>query len=130
YAEDEPTAPTTSATGIGSSTAASNISPSSAANISPNVPIFGTLGAAEVHYFKFNGKAGQLFGVEAFANRLDQANWDTSMRIRLIAPDGTTELVRSGGISADANAFDTGTGMSLPATGTYYIACDQDQSGF
>ena len=127
YSENEPNAPTTS---TGTPATSSNISPSSAATISPNVPIFGTLGAAEVHYFKFAGKAGQLFGVEGFANRLDQANWDTSLRIRLLASDGTTELARSGGAGGDSNAFDMALGISLPTTGTYYLACDQDQSGF
>lgn len=110
--------------------AVANSSVSTAQNISPNVPMFGTLGGGEVHYYKFAGKAGQLFAAEGFANRLDQANWDTSLRIRLLAPDGTTELARSGAISADANAFDNGVAISLPATGTYYLACDQDQSGF
>jgi hypothetical protein len=116
YSEDD--APTT------------NNTAATAQAISPNVPMFGTLGGGAVYYYKFYGKAGQLFGAEGFANRLDQANWDTSLRIRLIAPDGTTELARSGGISPDANAFDTAVGISLPATGTYYLACDQDQNGF
>ncbi|HEY2030576.1 MAG TPA: PPC domain-containing protein [Myxococcales bacterium] len=107
-----------------------NASASTAQNISPNVPIFGTLGGGEVHYYKFAGKAGQLFAAEGFANRLDQANWDSALRIRLIAPDGTTELARSSGFGGDANAFDTGVGLSLPTTGTYYLACDQDQGGF
>jgi hypothetical protein len=111
--------------------AASNTTATAAQAISPNVPIFGTLGAAQVHYYKFTGKAAQLVAVSSYANRLDLNNWDTSLRIRLLAADGLTEIARSGAIDGDAPGVDTGFKMlQLPVAGVYYLACDQDQSGF
>jgi len=107
-----------------------NTSVATAQSISPSVPIFGTLGGGEVHYFKFNANAGQLVTFMSYASRLDMNGWDTSLRMRLLGPDGTTELARSGAISPDAPGIDTGLGVSIPATGVYYLACDQDQKGF
>jgi hypothetical protein len=109
--------------------AKTNTSPASAQAISPNVPIFGTLGAGEVHYFKFVANASQLAAVLSYANRLDQANWDTGLRTRILAPDGVTELARGGSISPNAPSIDSAVGTVLPATGTYYLAVDQDQNG-
>jgi hypothetical protein len=107
-----------------------NTSVAAAQTISPNVPIFGTLGAGSVHYFKFTAKAAQAVGVIGYSNRVDLSNWDTSLRIRLLASNGTTEIARSGAVSASANGIDTGVAVLIPAAGTYYLACDQDQRGF
>jgi hypothetical protein len=107
-----------------------NTSVAAAQAISPNVPVFGQLGAGEVHYFKFTAKAAQAVGVMGYSNRVDVSNWDTSLRIRLLASNGTTEIARSGAVSANANGVDTGVAVLVPTAGTYYLACDQDQRGF
>jgi hypothetical protein len=110
--------------------AAANTSAGAAQAISPNVPVFGSLGGGEVHYYKFAAKAGQVVDVQSYANRLDLGDWDTSLRIRLLSTDGTTELARGGALGPDANSVDTGLAAYIPVTGTYYLACDQDLRGF
>jgi len=98
--------------------------------ISPKVPILGALNPGEVHFYKFSATAGQQLSVSSYANRLDQADWDTSMRLRLIAPDGTTELARAGAVSADAPGVDNGLLLvRLPQDGDYFLAGDVDQAG-
>ncbi|HEY6908742.1 MAG TPA: hypothetical protein VI356_05205 [Myxococcales bacterium] len=110
---------------------ASNDTPSTAEAISPNVPLFGTLGPGDVDMYRFHAKAGQLLSVASHAARLDLANWDTSVRLRLIAPDGTTELARSGSFGADSPSVDNGfAALRIPADGDYYVACDADRRGF
>ena len=108
-----------------------NSSLASAQLISPKVPIFGTLGAGEAHYYKFRAKFGQVLSVGSIANRIDQGNWDTSLRLRLIAPDGTTEIQRSGAINVDSRQRDNDILLlRIPKDGDYYLACDADQRGF
>jgi hypothetical protein len=107
-----------------------NNSVAAAQTISPNVPVFGKLGPGEVHYYKFAAVVGQQIGVLSYGNKLDLANWDTALRMRLIGPDGVTEVMRSGAVSPTANSLDTGLTVYIPATGTYSLAVDQDQSGF
>jgi len=108
-----------------------NNAPSSAQPISPKVPVFGTLGPGEVHYYKVRAKFGQILSVASFANRIDLATWDTSLRLRLIAPDGTTEIQRSGAINADANQRDNDIlQLRVPKDGDYILVCDADQRGF
>jgi Bacterial pre-peptidase C-terminal domain len=110
---------------------AANTSAAAAQTISPNVPIFGTLGGGEVHYYKFAATAGQLVSVASYGNRLDLRNWDTSLRLKLVASNGTTEIARSGAVSAAASGVDTGFGMiRIPTAGTWYLVADQDQAGF
>ena len=102
-----------------------------AREMSPKVPEFRVLGAGEVHYFMFRATVGQLLSVSSYASRVDMADWDTSLRLRLIAPDGTTEIARSGAINADARSVDNGFSMiRIPQEGVYYLACDTDQAGF
>jgi Bacterial pre-peptidase C-terminal domain len=99
--------------------------------ISPNVPELGSLGPGHVDYYRFRGTVGEILTVSSYANRLDLGNWDTSLRLRLIAPDGTTEIARSGAPSRDAHGVDNGFAMlRLPQEGDYYLACDVDQEGF
>jgi hypothetical protein len=108
-----------------------NNSAATAQSISPNVPMIGTLGGGEVHYYKFAAKAGQIISVASYGNRLDLRNWDTSLRLKLVNTNGTTEMARSGAINANATGIDTGFAMiKIPATGTYYLVADQDQAGF
>jgi len=107
-----------------------NTSTSTAQVISPNVPVFGKLGAGEVHYYKLNATVGQWVSIYGYSNRTDLGNWDTSLRLQLIGPDGATVIARSGAISPDANAVDTSAQAYIPATGTYYVKADQDQAGF
>lgn len=98
--------------------------------ISPKVPVFGSLATGGVHYFKFSASAGQQLSVSSYANRVDNANWETSVRIRLLAPDGTTELARASAIAPDAPGVDNGLSLvRLPQDGDYYLACDADQRG-
>jgi len=105
--------------------------PSDAPQISPDVPLFATLTPGHVDYYAFHGQVGDIVTVSSFANRLDMENWDTSLRIRLIAPDGTTEIARSAAPSLDARAIDNGFSMvRLPQEGDYFLACDLDQEGF
>ena len=108
-----------------------NTSAAAAQTISPNVPIFGTLGGGEVHWYKFAAKAGQLISVASYGNRLDLRNWDTSLRVKLVGTNGTTEMARSGAINVNAPGVDTGLSLLRIATaGTYYLVADQDQAGF
>ncbi|MFL5308871.1 MAG: hypothetical protein ACJ79H_00315 [Myxococcales bacterium] len=108
-----------------------NNSTASAQLISPKVPIFGTLGPGEVHYYRFRAKLGQVLSVASVANRIDQGNWDTSLRLRLIAPDGVTEIQRSGAINADSRRVDNDILLlRVPKDGDYYLVCDADQPGF
>jgi len=105
--------------------------PSNAPRISPDVPLFGTLTPGHVDYYAFHGRAGDFVTLSSFATRLDMGNWDTSLRIRLIAPDGTTEIARSAAPSLDARAIDNGFSLlRLPQEGDYFLACDLDQEGF
>jgi hypothetical protein len=110
---------------------ATNDTPSGAEAISPNVPLFGTLGPGDVDMYRFRARAGQLLSVATHATRLDLANWDTSLRLRLIAPDGTTEIARSGAFGGDSPSVDTAfAGVRIPSDGNYYLACDTDRRGF
>jgi hypothetical protein len=103
---------------------------SSAPVISPKVPMFGALNPGEVHYYKFPATAGQQLSVSTYADRLDNVDWDTSMRVRLIAPDGTTELASAGAARADAPEVDNGLSLvRIPQDGDYYLACDLDEAG-
>jgi hypothetical protein len=108
-----------------------NNTPSAAQPISPNVPMFGPLGPGEVHYYKFHAKVRQLLSVSSYADRLDIGNWDTSLRLRLIAPDGITEIARGGAINADSQGADNGfLLLRIPSEGDYYLVCDVDRRGF
>jgi hypothetical protein len=99
--------------------------------ISPKVPMFSILAPAEVQYYRFRASAGQQLGVLSYANRIAMASWDTAMRVRLIAPDGTTEVSRVTAVSPDARGVDSGVSLlRIPQDGDYFIACDVDQSGF
>jgi Bacterial pre-peptidase C-terminal domain len=103
----------------------------SAPVISPKVPMFSALSPGEVQYYKFRATAGQQVSVLSYANRIDSANWDTAMRIRLLAPDGTTEVARATAQSATAKGVDNAVSLlRIPQDGNYYIACDIDQSGY
>jgi len=104
---------------------------SAAQVISPKVPMFGSIDPLEVQYYKFSATAGQQLSVSAYANRIDTLNWDTSMRIRLLAPDGTTELARAAATTPDDLGVDNGLSLvRLPQDGDYYLACDVDQRGY
>ena len=108
-----------------------NVPPTSAQPISPNVPLFASLVPGHVDYYVFHAQVGDILSVSSFANRLDINNWDTSVRLRLFAPDGTTEIARSGATSPDAKGVDNGFSMvRLPVEGDYFLACDLDQQGF
>ncbi|HEY6911454.1 MAG TPA: PPC domain-containing protein [Myxococcales bacterium] len=121
FSEDEDKAPSPSA----------GTSPSTARPISPLVPKFRTLGAGEVHYYQFRGKAGQLLTAQSYANRIDMRNWDTSLRLRLIAPDGVTEIARAGAAGPGQRGVDNAIAtLRLPQDGTYSLAVDVDQAGF
>jgi hypothetical protein len=104
---------------------------SAAQVISPKVPMFASMSPGDVHYYKFSATTGQQVSISSYANRIDNADWDTSLRLRLIAPDGVTEIARSGAANADAPGIDNGLLLvSIPQDGDYTIACDVDQSGF
>jgi hypothetical protein len=108
-----------------------NNTPALAQPISPNVPMFGALGPGELHYYKFHAKAKQLLSVTSYANRLDSANWDTSLRLHLFAPDGTTEIAHGGAINFDSPGVDNGfLLLRIPSEGDYYLTCDVDWRGF
>ena len=108
-----------------------NLTLATAQPISPFVPMFGTLGAGEVRFFKFHAKAGQLVSIASLANRLDLGNWDTSLRLRLIAPNGTTEIARSNAGAYYATQVDNGFALlSIPTEGDYFLACDADVGAF
>lgn len=99
--------------------------------ISPKVPMFSALSPGEVQYYKFRAAVGQQVSILSYANRIDNANWDTAMRVRLLAPDGTTEVARATAASPDAKGVDNGLSLlRIPQDGNYYIACDIDQAGF
>jgi hypothetical protein len=99
--------------------------------ISPKVPMFSALAPGEVQYYKFRATVGQQLSVLSYANRVDMNNWDTSMRVRLIAPDGTTEVARAAAITPDAKGVDQGLSLlRMPQEGDYYIACEVDNGGF
>ncbi|HEY2029617.1 MAG TPA: PPC domain-containing protein [Myxococcales bacterium] len=98
--------------------------------ISPNVPMFGNLDAG-VQYYRFHAINGQLLSATSFANRLAADDWDTSLRLRVIAPDGVTEIARSSAMSATAKGIDSGIlALRIPADGDYFLACDSDIGGF
>ena len=106
-------------------------SPASARPISPNVPLFRTLAAGDVHYYRFHAKFGQLLTVMSYANRVAMGDWDTSLRLRLLAPDGTTEIARSGASSPDTRGVDNSISlMRIPQEGDYFLAFDADQQGY
>jgi hypothetical protein len=98
--------------------------------ISPKVPMFSVLAPGEVQYYKFRASVGQQVSVLSYANRVDVGNWDTSMRVRLIAPDGTTEVARATALTPDSRGVDNGMSLlRIPQDGDYYIACDVDNGG-
>jgi len=98
--------------------------------ISPNVPMFGNLGAG-VQYYRLHAVTGQLLSATSFANRLAADDWDTSLRLRLIAPDGITEVARSSAMSPTAKGIESGIlALRIPADGDYLLACDSDTGGF
>jgi len=108
-----------------------NAPPTSAQAISPNVPVFGSLAPGQVDYYVFHARVGEILTASSFANRLDINRWDTSLRLRLLAPDGTTEIARGGAINAGAHGVDNGFSMvRIPVEGDSYLACDVDQDGF
>ncbi len=110
---------------------ASNDTAAGAEAISPDVPMFGMLGPGDVDVYRFHASAGQLLSVATHATRLDLGNWDTSLRLRLIAADGTTEIARGGAFGKDTPSVDTGfAGIRIPDSGDYYLACDTDRRGF
>ena len=75
--------------------------------ITPNVPMFGSLTSPDdADYYKFHATAGQIVSVSSYATRLDLGHydaqgiyhgWDTALRLRLIAPDKTSEMQRMSG---------------------------------
>jgi hypothetical protein len=108
-----------------------NAPPTAAVAISPNVPVFGAVVPGQVDYYVFHARVGEILTAASFANRLDMNSWDTSLRLRLFAPDGTTEIARSGATNPDAHGVDNGFSMvRIPVEGDYYLACDVDQQGF
>ncbi|MFL5311048.1 MAG: PPC domain-containing protein [Myxococcales bacterium] len=103
----------------------------SAPSISPKVPMFSALAPGEVQYYKFRASVGQQVSVLAYANRVDINNWDTAMRVRLLAPDGTTEVARAAAVTPDTLGVDQGISLlRIPQDGSYYIACEVDNAGF
>jgi len=105
--------------------------PSAAAVISPKVPMLASIAPGDVHYYKFSATAGQHLTVSSYANRIDNADFDTSLRVRLLAPDGTTEIARAAGTDPYGPGVDNGLLLvRLPQDGDYYLACDADNSGF
>lgn len=107
-----------------------NVTLATAQPISPNVPMFGNL-AAGVQYYRVHAINGQILSATSLANRLAADDWDTSLRLRLIAPDGTTEIARSSAMSPTAKGSDNGIlALRIPADGDYFLACDSDTGGF
>ena len=97
--------------------------------ISPKVPMFSILAPGEVQYYRFRASAGQQLGVLSYANRIAMASWDTAMRVRLIAPDGTTEVSRVTAVSPDARGVDSGvTQLRIPQDGDFFIASQSAQN--
>ncbi len=111
--------------------ASANDATAGAEGLSPAVPMFGTLGPADVDSYRFHAKAGQLLTVASHATRLDLANWDTSLRLRLIAPDAKTEISRSGVPDGNTPAADNGIlSLRIPDEGDYFLVCDADGTSF
>ncbi len=85
----------------------------------------GTIAAADLDFWSFSGTAGAVVQIEIYGTRLDQAGWLAAAAIpvmRLFAPDGVTELVRTdsalwGWGSHDLDLF----AFKLTATGTHSI---------
>src|SRR3954447_14470446 len=110
---------------------AAGSTPATAPVISPKVPLFSSIAPGDVQYYKFFATLGQQLSVSTYANRIDNSNYDTSMRVRLVAPDGSTELVRAAATTPDSPGVDNGISlMSIPKDGDYYLACDVDQGGY
>jgi len=110
---------------------ASNDTTAGAEVISPDVPMFGALGPNDVDMYRFHATAGQLLSVATHATRLDLGNWDTSLRLRLLAPNGVTEIARGGAFGSETPSVDTGFAeIRIPGDGDYYLACDTDRRGF
>jgi hypothetical protein len=109
----------------------SNDATAGAEALSPAVPMFGTLGPADVDSYRFHAKAGQLLTVASHATRLDLANWDTSLRLRLIAPDAKTEVSRSGVPDGNSPGVDNGIlALRIANEGDYFLVCDADGTSF
>ncbi|HEY6908737.1 MAG TPA: PPC domain-containing protein [Myxococcales bacterium] len=110
--------------------ASTNDATSGAEALSPNVPMFGALGPGDVDSYKFHAKAGQLLTVSSHAARLDLGNWDTSLRLRLLAPDGS-EVARSGVPDGNSPGIDNGiASLRIPNEGDYYLVCNADGTSF
>src|SRR3954447_23557753 len=110
---------------------AAGSTPATAPVISPKVPLFSSIAPGDVQYYKFFATLGQQLSVSTYANRIDNSNYDTSMRVRLVAPDGSTELVRAAATTPDSPGVDNGISLvSIPKDGDYYLACDVDQAGY
>jgi hypothetical protein len=109
----------------------SNDAPGGAVAITPNVPMFGNLTSIDdVDYYKFHATAGQILSVSSYATRLDLADWDTSLELKLFAPDGTTELQRMSALDWGFASIDNGfAAIRIPADGDYFLACDVDANG-
>jgi hypothetical protein len=109
----------------------SNDAPGGAVAITPNVPMFGNLTSTDdVDYYKFHATAGQILSVSSYATRLDLADWDTSLELKLFAPDGTTELQRMSALDWGFASIDNGfAAIRIPADGDYFLACDVDANG-
>jgi len=107
-----------------------NTSPAAAQPLSPAVPVVGSL-ADDVRYYRFHAATGQLLSVMSWANRMDPSNWDTSLRLRLLAANGTTEITRSGAPNRNSSGIDNGIlALRIPADGDYFLGCDSDPGGF
>ena len=107
-----------------------NDATSGAEALSPSVPMFGTLEPGGVDSYKFHAKAGQLLTVSSHATRLDLANWDTSLRLRLLAADGT-EIARSGVADGNSPGSDNGIlSLRIPNEADYFLVCDADGTSF
>jgi hypothetical protein len=107
-----------------------NDTPAQAEALPLGVPFFGSLaesgGRADVDHLRLRARAGELLTVAAYANRLDEAAWTGTARLRLLGPDGA-ELYRVGARELGLVPVDLGLrAVRLPAEGEYVLALDAE----
>jgi hypothetical protein len=95
--------------------------------IRAGVAVVGTLPAGDVDWYKFNATAGQILTASTYVGRFDPTKWDSDVRLRLVAPDGTSELWRNENGSPWGGYMDRGfSQVVIPATGQYYLVTEID----
>ncbi len=110
-----------------------NDTPQTAQVIRQGYPMTGTLPTGDVDWYRFHATAGQILTASTYAGRFDPTHWNNDIRLRLVAPDGTSELWRTdsscvGSGAAQVCGFEDTTridrgfsGVRIAADGDYYL---------